>query len=179
VISPSTPLNVADDMNTMLISMSVGGGDPSLINKDSSSSRGSISSSEVMSGGVFVFSFTLHSCSSFPFSVASSLNFYTLIRWILLCLGVSPRGHQRGTSAVPGTLVIDVLFRSEPRETGWSGSTTTMNWPRLLSWSLSSRLGPSSVLLCCSLLWTLLRAMLHLVIGRSFAPPFCLTLGAP
>jgi hypothetical protein len=62
---------------------------------------------EVVSAGVLVFSFTLHSyfigiisrmvlkCSSLSFSTASFLSFYAIIRWILLFwLGVSPEGHQ-------------------------------------------------------------------------------------
>jgi hypothetical protein len=92
----SAPLNSVDSVNTLLISMSIGGGDPSLINGDSSSSSRSMSSSEVVSAGALVFSFTLHSCfvkitnrivlkcSSLSFSVASSLSFYAVIHWILL-----------------------------------------------------------------------------------------------
>jgi hypothetical protein len=116
------------------MSMPVSGGDPPLINGDSSSSSRSVSSSEVVSAGVLAYSFTLHSCfvgnigqivlkcSSLSFSTASSLNFCALIRWILhLWLGVSLGGHQRGAGAVSGTVVLDVLFCPDPGETRLSG----------------------------------------------------------
>jgi hypothetical protein len=112
----------------------VGGGDPPLFNADSSSSSSSMSSSEAMSAGALVFSFTLHSCfigitdrvtlkcSSLSFSVASSLTFSTLNCWILLLwLGMSPGGHQRGVGAIPGMIVFKVPFCTNPGETGWSG----------------------------------------------------------
>jgi hypothetical protein len=133
VTSSSAPLNSAGIVNTMLMSMPVGGGDPSLINGDSSSSSRSMSSSEAVGAGMSVFSFTLHSCligiigwmvlkcSSLSFLTASSLIFYALIRWILLLwLGINPRGHQRGAGVVPGTVVLEALFCPKPRETGWS-----------------------------------------------------------
>jgi hypothetical protein len=66
-----------------------------------------MSSLEVVGVGALTFSFTLHSCfigitdrmvlkcSSLSISVASSLIFYALIRWILLhWLGMRPGGHQ-------------------------------------------------------------------------------------
>jgi hypothetical protein len=83
-------------MNTIYVSMPVGGGYPSLINGDLSLSGRSMSSSEAVSAGVLVFFFTLHSCfigitdlialkcSSLSFSDASSLSFYALNCWILL-----------------------------------------------------------------------------------------------
>jgi hypothetical protein len=46
----------------MLMSVPVGGGDPSLIKGAPSSSRRSMLSSEVVGAGVLTFSFTLHSC---------------------------------------------------------------------------------------------------------------------
>jgi hypothetical protein len=56
------------------------------------------------------------------FLTASSLNFCALIHMILLLwMGVSPRGHQRGAGAVLGTVVLDVLFYPDPGEIGWSG----------------------------------------------------------
>jgi hypothetical protein len=85
------PLNSVGSMNTMLMSMPVGGGDPSLINGASSLSSSFMSSSEVMGAGTMTFSFTLHSCfigitgrmvlkcSSLSFLAASSLIFYALI----------------------------------------------------------------------------------------------------
>jgi hypothetical protein len=91
----------------MLLSMPVGGRNPSLINGDSSSSSRSMSLSKVMGAGVLGFSFTLHSCfirmtgqmvlkcSFLFFSATSSLIFCALIHWILLLwLSVSPGGHQ-------------------------------------------------------------------------------------
>jgi hypothetical protein len=101
------PLNSAYNVNTMLMSMPVSGGDTSFIYGASSSSSMSMSSLEAMGLGASTFSFTLHSCfiritgrmtlkySSLSFSATSSLIFYTLIRWILLLwLGVMLRGHQ-------------------------------------------------------------------------------------
>jgi hypothetical protein len=97
---------LADSMNTMLMSMPVGDGDPSLINSASSSSDRSMSSSEVVGEGVLSFSFTLHSCFvritgqmmlkySSLYSTTSSLIFCAFIHWILLLwLGVRPGGHQ-------------------------------------------------------------------------------------
>jgi hypothetical protein len=106
VTSFSMPLNSAGNVNTMLMSMPVGGEDPSLINGALLSSNKSVSSSEIVGAGVSTFSFTLHSYfvritgrmmlkySTLSFSTASSLIFCSLIRWILLLwLGVRPRGH--------------------------------------------------------------------------------------
>jgi hypothetical protein len=97
-----------------------------------------MSSLEAVSVGVLAFSFTLLSCfvgvtdqmvlkcSSFSFSTASSLVLCALIRWILLLwLGVSSRGHQRGARAVPSTVVLNASFYPEPREIEWSDSG---NW---------------------------------------------------
>jgi hypothetical protein len=111
-----------------------------LINGDSSPSSTSMSSEEDVSARVLAFSFTLHSCfvgnivqivlkcSFLSFSTASSLNFCALIhRILLLWMGVSPRGHQRGAGAVSGTVVLDVLFCLDPREIGWSGLPNQTN----------------------------------------------------
>jgi hypothetical protein len=56
----STPLNSTGSVNTMLMSMSVSGGDLLLINGDSSLSSWSMLSSEAVGAGTSVF--TLHSC---------------------------------------------------------------------------------------------------------------------
>jgi hypothetical protein len=118
----------------MLMSMPIGGGDPFLINGDSSSSSKSMSSLEVVGAGISAFSYTLHSCyvgnigrivlkcSSLSFSATSYFNFCALIHWILLLrLCVSPGGHQRGAGAVPGMVVLNVCFCPETVEIGWSG----------------------------------------------------------
>jgi hypothetical protein len=128
------PLNSHGSINNTLIFMPVRGGDTSLINGDSSSSNRSMSLSEVVSAGVLVFSFTLHSCFVsiigqmvlkclyLSFSVASSLSFCALIYWILLVwLGMSPVGHQRGVGVIPGVMVLDVPLFPKPGEIGWSG----------------------------------------------------------
>jgi hypothetical protein len=125
------PLNLASSVNTMLMSMPVGGGDLSLINGASSSSSRSLLSSEVVGAGVSTFSFNLYSCfvgitgrmmlkySSLSFLAASSLIFYALIRWILLLwLGVRPEGHKRGAGAIPGTVVFDGCFWLEAAKIG-------------------------------------------------------------
>jgi hypothetical protein len=138
LLGDETPLNSAGNVNTMLMSMPVGGGDPSLINGASSSSSRFMSSSEVVGAGVSTFSFTLHSCfvgitgrmmlkySSLFVSAASSLIFRTLIHWILLLwLGVSPGGHQRGAGVILGAVVLDGCFWLEAAKTGWSGLVGT------------------------------------------------------
>jgi hypothetical protein len=79
-----------------------------------------MSSSEAVSAGALVFSFTLHSCfigitgpmalksASLSFLAASSLSFCALTHWFLfLWLGVSPRGHQRVVGTVLGTIVFE------------------------------------------------------------------------
>jgi hypothetical protein len=88
-----------------------------------SSSSKSKASSEAMSLGTLVFSFTLHycfmgimgrialKCSSLSFSVASSLSFCALVLWILLLwLGVRPSGQQRCVGAISGAVVLEFPF---------------------------------------------------------------------
>jgi hypothetical protein len=125
----------------MLMSMSVGGGDPSLINGASSSSRRYMSSSKVVGAGVSTFYFTLHSCfieitgrmilkySFLSFSTASSLIFCALICWILLLwLGVRHGGQQRDAGAVPGVVVFEAFFCPEATETEWSDLENRAVW---------------------------------------------------
>jgi hypothetical protein len=93
-----------------------------------------MSSSEAMSAGVLIFSFTHHSCfiriihrmvlkcSSLSFLAASSLSFCALIYWILLLgLGVSSGGHQRGAGSIPGAVVFEIFFCPQFGEIRWSG----------------------------------------------------------
>jgi hypothetical protein len=104
-----------------------------LINGASSSSNRSMSSSEAVSVGVLFFSFILHSLrrehrsNSVEVLVSFlldrlSLNFYALICWILLLwLCMSPGRHQRRADAVPGAVLFETPFCTDPGETGWSG----------------------------------------------------------
>jgi hypothetical protein len=134
------PLNSADNVNTMLMSMPVGGGDVFLIRGASPLTSRSMSSSEVVSTGASTFSFTLHSyfigitnrmvlkCSSLSFSTASSLIFYALIHWILLLwLGMRPGGHQRGVGAVSGAVVLDAPLYPTADKTRLSGLEVIMS----------------------------------------------------
>jgi hypothetical protein len=58
-------------------------------------------------------------------------------------------------------VVLKVFFCPEPRETRWSSLAATVNWSHLLSWSLSSPMGPYLAPLQPSLdpspCWALLR----------------------
>jgi hypothetical protein len=123
----------------------------------------SMSSLEVVSVGMLVFSFILYSCfvgiigrlalkcSSLSFSAASSLSFYALICWILLLwLGVSLGGHQQGVGAIQGAVALEILFYPEPGETGWSGLPN-----KIVQFGYYCELAPASALTCVFSPWTL------------------------
>jgi hypothetical protein len=118
--------------------------------------------------------------SSISFSVASSLIFCVLIRWIhLLWLGMRPGGRQRGDGAVSGAVVLEGFFCLEVKEIGWS---SLGNWT--VQFGSHRELVPafvmvsaftSGTLFCsvCHLLWTILRIGFCFAIGQRLAPQPC------